>query len=114
MNKLIVEYDADKGQAFSDNESIKYVDEICKTFVNSRILIGTEFLITLFRKAIVEKKIKVDEIKFLFKGRTISIDKYGCWDYKPDGFDNSSTRIYRDIINAQAELRKEDEKNKKG
>lgn len=112
MNKLIVEYDPDKGQAFSDNESIKYVDEICKTFVNSRILIGTEFLITLFRKAIVEKKIKVDEIKFLFKGRTINIDKYGCWDHRPRGFDDTASCAYRGIIHAQMEMKKEDERNK--
>ena len=67
MNKLIVEYDPDKGQVFSDNESTKYVDNICKTFVNAHIVVGTKLLVNLFRCAIADKKIKHGEVEFLFK-----------------------------------------------
>lgn len=68
MNKLIVEYDPNKGQAFSDNKSKEYVDSICRTFVNTHIVVGTKLLIDLFRCAIADKKIKYNEIEFLFKG----------------------------------------------
>lgn len=112
MDKLIIEYDPDKGQAFPDNESIKYVDDVVKTFVESHIVIGTEFLLLLFRKAVVDKKIKVDKIEFLFKGRTVKIDKYGCLKHAGNFLDNIVNHILNDIIHAQMELRMEDEKNK--
>jgi len=111
MNKLTVEYDPDKGQAFPDNESIKYVDAICETYTNTHIVVGTEFLLLLFRKAIVKKEIKLDEIEFLFKGRKVEIDKYGCWSYRPKGFDGVATPILSEIIHAQMDMRQEDWKN---
>lgn len=69
MNKLIVEYDPDNGQAFSDNESKEYVDDICKTFVNAHIVVGTKLLVNLFRCAVADKKVKRNEVKFLFKDK---------------------------------------------
>jgi len=62
------------------------VDEIAKTFVNSHIVVGTEVLVTLFRCAVAEKKIKHDEIEFLFKEDTIKVDKNGTCNHWPKDF----------------------------
>ena len=87
MNKLIVEYDPDNGQAFTDNKAKEYVDHAIKNrSITPYIVIGNELFITLFRCAIVEKKIKHIEIEFLFKGKIIEINKWGNCKEWPKGF----------------------------
>lgn len=97
-NKLIVEYDPDNGVAFPDNKSEDYVENIIETPVKQRIVIGTELLVELFRCAVVEKKIKHTEIKFLFKGEIIDIDKYGtCREY-PKGFGDVNINVLSRLL----------------
>lgn len=91
MNKLIVEYDPNNGLSLPDNKSENYVKNIIENSVEQHVVIGTELLVNLFRCAIVEKKIKHTEIKFLFKGKIIDIDKFGtCREY-PKGFCDINT-----------------------
>ena len=98
MSKLIVEYDPDKGQAFPDNKAKEYVDDIAETFVNTHIVIGTDLLITLFRCAVAEKKIKHTEIEFLFKGETIKINKDGTCNYWPNGFGDAMDNALETLL----------------
>ena len=87
MNKLIVEYDPENGQAFTDNGAKEYVDHVIKNRpIILHIVVGNELFITLFRCAIVEKKIKHTEIEFLFKGKIIEINKWGNCKEWPKGF----------------------------
>lgn len=98
MNKLVVEYNADNGQAFPDNKAKEYVDNIAETFVNAHIVIGTDLLITLFRCAVAEKKIKHTEIEFLFKGETIKINKDGTYNYWPSGFGDAMDNALETLL----------------
>ena len=85
--KLIVEYDPDNGLAFTDNKAKEYMYYAIKNrSITPHIIIGNELLITLFRCAVVERKIKHTEIKFLFKGKIINISKVGRCDEWPKGF----------------------------
>ena len=87
MSKLIVEYDPEYGEAFSDNLAKVHVnDSITNRHVTSHILVGTDFLITLFRCAVVKGKIKHTDLEFLFEGTTIRVDKHGMCSEWPDGF----------------------------
>lgn len=93
MNKLIVEYDPDNGLVLSDNKSKDYVESTIQNFITTiklliplHIVVGTELLITLFQCAVAEGKIKHTEIEFLFKGKTIKIDKFGTCNKYPKGF----------------------------
>ena len=87
MSKLIVEYDPEYGEAFSDALSKAYVDDsITNRHVTSHILVGTDFLITLFRCAVVKGKIKHTDLEFLFEETTIRVDKHGMCSEWPKGF----------------------------
>lgn len=105
INKLIVEYDPDNGLALSDNKSKDYVETTIRNFtttikllISLHIAVGTELLITLFRCAVVEGKIKHTEIEFLFKGKTIKIDKYGTCNKWPNGFCEAFTDTLETLI----------------
>lgn len=98
MNKLIVEYDPDNGLALPDNKSEDYVKNVIENSVEQHVVVGTELFVDLFRCAVVEKKIKHTKIKFLFKGETIDIDKYGtCREY-PEGFNDVNTNVLSRIL----------------
>ena len=87
MSKLIVEYDPDNGLAFTDSKAKEYIDyAINSRSITPHVVIGNELLITLFRCAVVKKKIEHTEIEFLFKGKTIKISKCGGCEEWPKGF----------------------------
>lgn len=89
MNKLIIEYDPDKGITLPDNKYEKYVnDAIANREITPHVVIGSELLLTLFRCAVVKNKIKHSDLKFMFKGKIIDVDKYGTCREWPKGFDD--------------------------
>lgn len=106
QNKLIVEYDPDNGVTLPDNQSQKYVENVIDNmFAIPHIIIGNELLITLFRCAVAEGKIKHTEIEFLFKGQIIKISKYGRCEEWPKGFgdhDINATEILLGLQHKEA------------
>lgn len=109
MSKLIVEYDPDKGMAFTDSKAQEYVDyAIGNRPITPHIIISNELLITLFRCAVAEKKIKHTEIEFLFKGKTIKISKHGRCEEWPKGFGDHDINATEILLGLQhkAEVKK--------
>ena len=104
MNKLIVEYDPENGQAFTDNEA-KRVCRLCnkKQTITPHIVIGNELLITLFRCVIVEEKIEHTKIEFLFKGKIIEISKWGNCKEWPKGFYDTDMNAINILLTYQHE-----------
>ena len=99
MSKLIVEYDPDNGLAFTDNKAKEYMYYAIKNrSITPHIIIGNELLITLFRCAVVERKIKHTEIEFLFKGKTIKISKHGRCEEWPKGFGDHDMNATETIL----------------
>lgn len=91
MSKLIVEFNGDNGVALPDNKSQQYVDDvILNREITPYVTIGTDLLITLFRCAVVEKKIKHTDLKFMFKNKIIDVGKYGTCREWPKGFGDVS------------------------
>lgn len=91
MSKLTVEFNGDDGVVYPDNKSQKYVDDvIANRATTPYVVIGSDLLLTLFRCAVVEKKIKHTDLKFMFKEKVIDIDKYGTCREWPKGFGNAS------------------------
>lgn len=104
MSKLIVEYDPDEGLALTDNRAEEYVScAIYNRSIIPHIIIGNELLITLFRCAVVEGKIKHTEIEFLFKEKTIKINKYGRCEEWPEGFGDHEINAIEIILFHQHE-----------
>lgn len=100
--KLIVEYDPDNGAALSDNASKEYVDyAIGRKSVTQYITVSTTLLIALFRCAIVQKKIKHNEIKFKFKEKIIDVDKYGMCKEWPKGFGDADIDAMEILLTCQ-------------
>ena len=93
VDKLIVEYDSNNGIALPDNKSQAFVENaINNKAISTYVMIGTQLLITLFCCAIVKGKIKHTEIEFLFKGKTIKIDRFGTCEKWPEGFGDIPTK----------------------
>jgi len=87
MSKLIIEFNGDNGIALPDNKSQEYVDEvIANRATTPYVVIGTELLLILFRCAVIEKKIKHTDLKFMFKEKLIDVGKYGTCREWPKGF----------------------------
>lgn len=102
MNKLIVEYNPENGQAFTDNGAKEYVDyAIENRSITPHIIVGNELFITLFRCAIAEERIKHTEIEFLFEGKTIKISKYGRCENWPEGFGDTDMKATEILLTHQ-------------
>ena len=87
MSKLTVEFDGDDGVALPDNKSRGYVDDVITNRATTPyVVIGTELLLMLFRCAVVEKKIKHTDLKFMFEEKLIDVDRYGTCREWPKGF----------------------------
>lgn len=99
MNKLTVEFDGDNGAALPDNKSQRYVDDvIANRTTTPYVVIGTGLLLDLFRCAVVEKKIKHTELKFMFEGAIINVDRYGACKKWPEGFGDVSIEALETLL----------------
>lgn len=102
MGKLIVEYNPDNGQTFTDNKAKEYVNyAIENRSITPHIIVGNELFITLFRCAVVKEKIKHTEIEFLFKGKIIKISKYGRCEEWPKGFGDTDMNAIEILLTYQ-------------
>lgn len=97
-NKLVVEFDGDCGMTFPDNKAKEYVEEIVQDTTIEHIIIGSGILLILFRQAVTRGLIDHTEIEFLFKGKTIPVDKYGTCKEWPKGFGDVEMNAISDML----------------
>ena len=97
-NKLVVEFDGEGGVTLPDNRAKIYVENKIKDATKQHTVIGSGILITLFRQAVTKGLIDHTEIEFLFKGKTIPVDKYGTCKEWPNGFGDVELNATMDML----------------
>lgn len=84
-------YDPIDGCAVPDGQAETWVGDRIDYYhrrngIDYDVLIGTEVMINEFRLAVIDKKIKPEEMKFIFKDWTLSINEGGRIAPWPSGF----------------------------
>lgn len=99
MSKLTVEFDGDNGVALPNNKSKEYVDNvIANKATTPYVVIGSDLLLSLFRCAVIENKIKHTDLKFVFEEKTIDVDKYGTCREWPKGFGDAGINALKVLL----------------
>ena len=88
--KLTLVYDAMSGYNLCDGRAEgwvdTYLDEFLKGGKNQRIVIGSALLIDFFRLRLCEGVIAVNQIEFVFDGKTLDHNEYGRIKHWPKGY----------------------------
>lgn len=108
--KLIVEYDKDEGYVFPDGKAEHWVDEIIKVFFkqnrDQKIPVASDLLIHFFRLRLGQGVLKVDQIEFVFDGKTLEHNEYGRITYWPKGFCDIPIEPVEQLLTLAAKKRK--------
>lgn len=111
--KLRVTYNAHAGHVIEDGKAKQWVDKIISEALNLKepshymtITVASDLLIHFFRLRLGQGVLKVDQIEFVFDGKTLEHNEYGRITHWPKGFCDIPIEPVEQLLTLAAKKRK--------